>query len=63
MLTQEQRQAFDEQGFVRVKGALSQDEALAMEARIWVALEQKYGARRTEKATWTLITFGASFRD
>jgi len=55
MLTQEQRQAFDEQGFVRVKGTFSPDEAEAMEARIWVALEQKYGVSRTEKATWTQI--------
>ena len=54
MLTDEQRQAFDEQGFVRVKGAFSRNAAQAMEDCVWAALGEKYGARPTDPATWTV---------
>jgi hypothetical protein len=54
MLTTEQRQAFDAQGFVRLPGAFSRTEALAMEAQVWAVLGEKYGARRTDPETWTM---------
>ena len=53
MLTRQQRQAFAVQGFVPIPGAFSRIEAQAMEDQIWTALKQKYGAIRTDPATWT----------
>jgi len=52
MLTTEQRQAFDEQGFVHICGAFSRAEAEAMEDQMWTVLKQKYGSLRTDPATW-----------
>ena len=52
MLTTEQRQAFDVQGFVRIPGAFSRAEAQAMEDQMWAVLKQKYGASPNDPGTW-----------
>lgn len=53
MWTHEQHTAFAEQGFVRISGAFSRDEAAAMEAQVWDALARKYGAGADDPATWS----------
>jgi hypothetical protein len=54
MLTKEDRRTFDEQGFVRIRGAFSAADAKAMEQRVWAELRKKYGARSEAPETWNL---------
>lgn len=54
MLTQEQHDEFDAQGFIRLRGVFAADQASAMEDTLWRALERKHGVIRAESATWHL---------
>jgi hypothetical protein len=52
MLTREQKEAFQEHGFVRLPGVFSRAEAARMEDRLWAALQRKHGVERTDPSTW-----------
>lgn len=54
MLSAEQRAEFDEQGFLRLRGMFSRDEASAMEDHVWPALERRHGVRRDEPSSWNV---------
>ncbi len=55
MLTAEQREAFDERGFIRIPAAFSREAAAAMEDRLWSVLDRRYGAKRDEPDSWSLV--------
>lgn len=61
MLTQDQRDEFNEQGFIRLCGAFSATEAKAMEDLLWDALDRKHGVSRDDKSTWQ-IPLGAGLQ-
>ena len=52
MLTYEQREAFDECGFVRISGAFTPEQAAAMEEQVWSVLARKSGVEREDSSTW-----------
>ncbi len=52
MLTEEQRKAFDEQGFIRLPGAFSEEAAAAMEHRFWSVLDRRFGAKPDDPDSW-----------
>ena len=54
MLTQAQREEFDERGFVRLAGAFPADAAAAMEDRVWSALDSRFGVSRADRSSWKL---------
>ena len=54
VLTNEQRDAFDELGFVSLPGAFSSAEAVAMADRIWATLGERHGVRREAPETWSV---------
>ncbi len=51
MLTDEQRRAFDDDGFVALQGAVPSDDVTRMRERIWRRLEHN-GAVRADPSTW-----------
>lgn len=53
MLTAEQRQQFDERGYVHIKGAFSRSAAEAMQALVWDTLAEKFGIQKDDSATWS----------
>lgn len=61
MLTQEQLNDFNEQGFCRLSGAFCTVEAQAMEDLLWDVLGKKHGVARDDKSTWQ-IPLGAGLR-
>ncbi len=52
MLTAEQREAFDERGFIRIPAAFSREAAAAMEDRLWSVLDRRFGAKRDDPDSW-----------
>jgi ectoine hydroxylase-related dioxygenase (phytanoyl-CoA dioxygenase family) len=54
MLTVEQRREFDERGWVRVSGAFSRGEAVAMEDVLWTTLGKMHGLSRDDPSTWSV---------
>jgi hypothetical protein len=56
MLTDEQLAEFETDGWVKLAGAFSIDEARSMQTALWGELGHKYGMRPDEPATWTTIT-------
>ncbi len=54
MLTSVQRWSFAKEGFVRLCGVFTREQAAAMEERLWDRLEKKHGVRREDRATWTI---------
>lgn len=52
MLTREQRDQFDAQGFMRLPRAFAPDAAAAMEARVWRTLEHRLGVAREDPGSW-----------
>lgn len=52
MLTAEQREEFEQRGFVRLPGAFARD-APAMEDLLWKVVGARYGARRSDPGSWT----------
>jgi hypothetical protein len=54
MFTKAQSQAFHQEGFVRIAGAMPEDVVAGMLARLWSLLESK-GARRDDPSTWQPI--------
>ena len=54
MLTRDQNEEFERNGFVRIPGAFSHAEAAEMEDGLWSALGRKYGVRRSDRATWKI---------
>ena len=52
MLSAEQRQAFEEQGFLRIPQAFARKDAAAMQDRLWEILEERSAARRGDPSTW-----------
>lgn len=62
MLTSEQKQAFDQIGFVRQPGAFSKEDAAEMVDRIWAAMKDKFDVTREDPASWT-IQMGYGFAD
>ncbi len=53
MLTETQRHAFFESGFVRINGAIPGAVVASMTTRIWEALAARNGALRDDPSTWT----------
>ena len=43
-----------ERGWARLAGAFTADQAEAMRARLWEALEERHGVRRSDPSTWVL---------
>jgi hypothetical protein len=54
MLSPDQLESFETQGFVRVPGAFSRDHAAAMADRVWSVLGTKFGVDRENPASWQL---------
>ena len=54
MLTQQQHESFESDGFVRIS-AFSKDDASAMEELVWGGLNRLHGIVRDEPATWTVM--------
>jgi hypothetical protein len=54
MLTVQQRDEFDAQGFLRLRGVFSRAEAAAMEAHIWNALSRKHGISPGDPSSWEI---------
>ena len=52
MLTDDQRRAFHDDGFVTLRGVVAADEVARMRERIWRRLEHK-GAVRSDPSTWS----------
>lgn len=62
MLTSEQHDTFEREGFVYLRGAFSSTAAAAMEARLWTALGEGQGIRRNTPETWPAV-FVAGLQD
>jgi hypothetical protein len=54
MLDEAQRAEFDRNGFVRLTGVFSAQDARAMRERIWAHLAEQHGVRRDDPTTWTI---------
>ena len=54
MLTRQQRDDFEAQGLVRLRGVFSKAEAAAMEDQIWNALRHKHGMARDDPSPWKM---------
>ncbi len=52
MLTDDQRRAFHEDGYLQLRGAVGRDAVEIMRERLWRLLEHR-GARRDDPTTWT----------
>lgn len=52
-LSDNQRQTFFDRGTLRLRRVFHEADAARMVARIWDLLDEKYGARRDDPATWT----------
>ena len=54
MLTDSQRQTFDQLGFVHLENAFAQSDALVMENLLWRALGERFGATPDDPETWDI---------
>ena len=56
MLTADQRAAFEERGFLRLRNVFTDDEAGRMRGVVWRELERRYGVVEADRSTWTIET-------
>ncbi|MEM7369761.1 MAG: phytanoyl-CoA dioxygenase family protein [Bacteroidota bacterium] len=52
MISLEQKQTFEERGYVRLSSVFSKEQALAMQDRIWRSLEERFSIDRLDSRTW-----------
>lgn len=55
MLTDDQLTEFERDGWVKLEGAFSLDDARSMQTALWGELGHKYGMRPDDPSTWTTL--------
>lgn len=52
MLTEQQRRKFDRDGILKVEGAFTDDQAVAMRGVLWREMANRHGVLRDDRSTW-----------
>ena len=59
VLSLEDVERFQLDGYLIMKGAFSREHALAMQDEIWSELKEEFGIDRADRSTWTTTRHGA----